>query len=187
MGEFGMRWRISVCLHFNTQGTVIDMVWLSHGSHGEEVPLGSRHTDKQTISFLNWKFYSDRPVFTLEKQIRSIFASNEGYVIQAHRESLKHNFSILLNWVRFSKISPKLFEIWQIDQFNIKQDKIQIQTCSICGLSGAHKNFRERLQLMWWFADLVCDRTCFALTQSRTGISSLWTHWFPLFKQPSVP
>ena len=31
MGEFGMRWRNSVCLYFNTQRTVIDMVWLSHG------------------------------------------------------------------------------------------------------------------------------------------------------------
>ena len=28
-----MRWRISVCLHFSTQGTVIDMVWLSYGLH----------------------------------------------------------------------------------------------------------------------------------------------------------
>ena len=45
----------------------------------------------------------------------------------------------------------------------------------------------ERLLLMWWFADLVYDRTYFALTQPRTGISSLLTYWFPPFKQPSVP
>ena len=84
MGEFGMRWRISVCLHFNTQGTVIDMVWLSHGLR-KIVSFAwcmkkfceSRHTDKQTISFLNRKIYSDRPMFTPEKQIRSIFASSE--------------------------------------------------------------------------------------------------------------
>ena len=40
MGEFGMRWRISVCLHFNTQGTVIDMIgspMVYIRSHGEEI------------------------------------------------------------------------------------------------------------------------------------------------------
>lgn len=73
MGGFGMRWRILVCWHFNTKGTVIDMVWLSPG---EEIPW-IKTQDKRTISFLNWKIYSDRPVFTLEKQIRSIFSSNE--------------------------------------------------------------------------------------------------------------
>ena len=64
MGEFGMRWRISVCLHFlkytwdsnNKFGLALPwpktpMVYIR--SHGEEIPLGSRHTDKQTISFLN--------------------------------------------------------------------------------------------------------------------------------------
>ena len=128
--SFGMRWRISVCLHFNTQGTVIGMVWISHGLYKIAWWRNSvnQDTDKQTISFLNWKIYSDSPVFTPEKQIRSIFARRP---IQANCELLKHNFSTLLNWVRFSKISPKLFEIWQIDQFNIKHGKIHSQTCSI--------------------------------------------------------
>ena len=63
----------------------------------------SRHTDKQTISFLNWKIYSDRPVFTPEKQIRSFFASSEA--------------------------------TWRLPME---------ANC-------------ERLQLMWWFADLACD------------------------------
>ena len=49
MGEFGMRWRISVCLHFNTQGTVIDMVqWLSQERMVKKF-RESRHTDKETI------------------------------------------------------------------------------------------------------------------------------------------
>ena len=46
-------------------------------SHGHKKFRESRHTDKQTISFFNGKIYSDRPVFTPRKEIRTIFASSE--------------------------------------------------------------------------------------------------------------
>ena len=78
--------------------------------------------------------YSDRPVFTPKKEIRTIFASSEATwsdPSELRVTIVKHNSSTVLNWKRFSKISPKLFEIWQIDQFNIKNGKIHIQTCSV--------------------------------------------------------
>ena len=43
----------------------------------------STHIDKQAISFLNLNSYSDRPVFTPEKQIYSIFASSEATYVKA--------------------------------------------------------------------------------------------------------
>ena len=111
----------------------------------------SRHTNKQTISFLIEKFIQT----DLGSRLKSKFVQFSPRVklrrrpIQANCESLD-SIKLSTFWIRFTKISPKLFEICQIDQFNIKQGKIHIQTCSILlgGFPVAYKDFREHLQLM---------------------------------------
>lgn len=164
MGEFRMRWRISVCWDFNTQGPVIDMVWLSHG---EEIPW-IKTQDKRTISFLNWKIYSDRPVFTLEKQIRSILSSNEGDWSKrtaSHLSTISRLFETEYVFRQFRQSYLKYDKSINLTESTVKFTFKPVVFCRVDSQEHA-KNFWERLQLTWSFADLVYDGTSFALTQN---------------------
>ena len=67
MGEFGICWRISVCLHFNTQGTVIDMIWLSHGHATLQVKFSvSGHlATKSFVLVAKGNFFSCQNIFII--------------------------------------------------------------------------------------------------------------------------
>ena len=110
--DFGL-----LTLHFNTQETVIDMVWFSHSFTLHKLAWWRNSMNQDTqINKLNqnWKIYSDRPVFTPEKRIHSIFTSREGtwrWPIQANYEALNSTKAQFLDSEFFENFAKAIWNM----------------------------------------------------------------------------
>ena len=93
----------------------------------------------------------------------------------------------------YSKLKTRVNSNYQSKR-SIRTSDLTISSCGndfLMHFFGKEKNgFRDRSEKSAGFGILVKKkRECGIKTPPSTpwGISPLWNHWFPLFKQPSVP